>query len=518
MILLALRAKQRRSEPETEDESGGPKGSFEPPRRMSDHDSFESTHDTSELVESYLNESSPTIEVKDFESILERLRAEGEFTTHQIKTIARQLTIVRSERDVHSDQRDVFPTGHLIGHYVVQSLINQGSAGHIYMARDTRNDDLVAVKVMKNVKLSERFLREMRLVLKLAHPNIVVAREVSDIDGLPYLVMELLDGPDLHAYVRRNGPVPWKKTCHWILQAARALEHADGRGLTHRDVKPDNLILHNGNRLKLADLGLATRKTDTLNNQNRFETHDGTIGGTLAFMSPEQARSLTNADARSDIYSLGATWFYLLAGKPMLKGTSISEQLTALLVDRDFESFQLCPAPEEVLAVLQQMLRYDPKDRFTGWRDVIDALVDIAESANTIAEPSVRVLLVEDDADDFLITSRILAKINKTVTIDEASSLQQATRQLDQNPYDVVLLDLELPDSSGIETARHVMGVRKNTPVIVLSGTSDPAVAKACKELGVDAYASKNDLSAHELERTVFVALSRKAPLADESD
>ncbi|QDT09544.1 protein kinase domain-containing protein [Planctomycetes bacterium K23_9] len=449
-----------------------------------------------------------SLEATEVEELVQTIGVAGDFDQDQLQLIDDSLKRAVFKRE--SDVADLLPPGSQVGQYTIEKLLNQGGGGRVYVASHNESDQLVALKILKSRKLDSRFRREMSLVQKLAHPNIVVAYEVDEHCGVPYIVMELLSGTDLHAHVRDEGPVPYVTSLNWMLQAARALSHADERGLTHRDVKPGNLIQHRDNVLKLTDLGLAVFKTADRDSLSNCITRDAAVVGTLEFMAPEQAKSLASADVRSDIFGLGATWYYLLAGHSHLSGSNLKEQLTALLVDRNFIPIKDGLIPPRAMKILERMTAYDPADRFQAWDDVIAAILSLSDDSDSHNSPSVQVLLIEDNADDVVLTTRMLGEMNHSVVVHEASTLAEATELL-TGPiaFDLILLDLQLPDSMGIETVHAVRQVDSTSPLVVLSGFGDTSTGLACEAAGANAYTRKNALDVHELERIIFVTRSR---------
>ena len=449
-----------------------------------------------------------SLQSDEIDRVLSSLRVEGDFSDLQLRLLDETLRRTIFRRG--SDDADLLDPGRKLGSYTIKKLLNQGGGGRVYVAQHNPSDQLVALKVLRSRKLNSRFRREMSLVEKLAHPNIVVAYEVDEQDGVPFIAMELLSGVDLHAQIRAEGAVDYPTSLNWILQAARALAHADERGLTHRDVKPGNLILHRDNVLKLTDLGLAVLRSSERDSISEFVTQDAAVVGTLEFMAPEQAKSLASADARSDIFGLGATWFFLLEGKAQLPGKTMKDQLSALLVDRKFHVLSDNVMPANARAVIDRMIAFDPNDRFQNWSDVIEALLALSNDSDSNDSPSIRVLLVEDNADDIVLTTRMLSKMNHSVLVQEATTFAEAKDLLAQGlSFDVILADLQLPDTTNLGTVKALRACDATTPLIVLSGFSDDSIGQACIDAGADAYASKDDLTVHELERAIFITRSQ---------
>jgi serine/threonine protein kinase len=207
-----------------------------------------------------------------------------------------------------------------IGNYDVLDKIAEGGMGSIYKARHRDTGALVAIKTMPpktsgNAVLLKRFEQEFRAASKLDHPNIVRALEYGETSQSPYLVMEYVDGESLGNRIERQGRMAEDEAIRIITQVARALHSAHKRGMVHRDVKPDNVLLTTDGQAKLADLGLV-KETET--DQNLTQTGKGL--GTPHFMAPEQFRNAKNADPRCDVYSLAATLYMTVTGELPFQG------------------------------------------------------------------------------------------------------------------------------------------------------------------------------------------------------
>ncbi|WP_160168287.1 protein kinase domain-containing protein [Novipirellula maiorica] len=444
--------------------------------------------------------------------VLERLRCSERFSRSQLALVEKEIADAMAQDSQMDWSINGLPRGAEIGEYIIDGLLSEGGAGQVYRAAPVSGGDFVAVKVLRDIHLSERFRREMELVGKLAHPNIVVAYEVGEHDGMLYIVMEQLAGPDLSVYVRLNGPLSWQDSVDVILQAARALEHAHQRGLVHRDVKPGNLVRDGDRRIKVTDLGLAVLTADRdVKKARDFRTGIEMVAGTLDFMAPEQARSLSSATELSDIYSLGATWFYLLTGGSRVPGESANEKLTSLLVDKAFQKLPTENLPDALPEVFERIVAYRPDDRYQSMAEVIAALESLRPSdATASAKHAVKVLVVEDNQDDLFLTVEMLRRMNKSIVVHKAFTLEHAIRERQSHEsLDLVLLDLQLPDSSGVETVQQFRAAAPDVPIVVLTGQEDVQVGRECIEAGADNFASKNDLNAAFLERLIFITLSR---------
>jgi len=268
-----------------------------------------------------------------------------------------------------------------IGDYDLLDAIGQGGMGAVYRAVHRRMDRTVALKVLRpeisrDPVLKQRFEREVRAAAKLSHPNIVAAYDAREEDGLYCLITEFIDGDDLNAMVRRDGTLPVPETLDVILQAARGLEYAHARGIIHRDIKPANLLCDCDGTVKILDMGLARIATDGADVESTDLTSTGMVMGTAAYMSPEQARNTKNADARSDIYSLGCTLFFLLTGRPTYSGETVVDTIFAHASDpipslTNSADQTIPPAVEQLF---RRMVAKQADDRFASMTEVIAAL------------------------------------------------------------------------------------------------------------------------------------------------
>lgn len=273
-----------------------------------------------------------------------------------------------------------------LGKYEVLQHIATGGMAAIYRARDTEAGREVALKILPpdkagNQAMVVRFRREYAAASRLKHENIVQLFEMGELNETLYYAMEFVDGTDLHETIEHNGAFDPEEARQIILQAARALRLADQHGIVHRDIKPSNFLLVRKlgkPHVKLTDFGLAREMAD---DQFRV-TRTGTTVGTVDYMSPEQARDSGAADIRSDLYSLGSTWFYLVTGQSPFPEGGLGERLIRLMNDPPPDARVINPqVSDETWAVLSRLLAKDPDDRYQTPEELIDDLMTLQGKA-----------------------------------------------------------------------------------------------------------------------------------------
>jgi len=284
-------------------------------------------------------------------------------------------------------------SGTELGEYVVIRLLGTGGMGQVFKALHKRMDRFVAIKVLALNPLRapeslDRFRREMKVAASLNHPNIVTAFDAGEFREIHYLVMEYVEGETFAQLLRSHGPVAPDLAVGYILQAARGLAYAHSRGVIHRDIKPANLLLSSGGIVKILDMGIARLTADhgQLSEPSSMAaiTRTGSVLGTIDFMAPEQAEDSGQADARSDIYSLGCTLYTLIAGKLIYEADTLVKRIIAHRQDTPPSLRRARPTISPRLDhVFRRMVAKRPADRYASADELIAALENLGDPPAT---------------------------------------------------------------------------------------------------------------------------------------
>ncbi len=296
-----------------------------------------------------------------------------------------------------------------LGRYEIQRKLGSGGMGAVYLALDTNLKRLVAVKVLplekaENPTLVKRFKAEAQAAAQLTHDNIVRVFESGEADGLHYIAMEYVEGTDVQRLIKKRTRLPVRRATEIIKQVALALEHAAEASIVHRDIKPSNLLITQTGLVKLTDLGLARVMDEA---EETSITRAGTTVGTVDYMSPEQARSSKAADIRSDLYSLGCTWYHMLTGSPPFPEGSVTNKLhahaTAQIPDPRSENELV---PEAIVGVLQRLMAKKPIDRYQTVAELLEDLDAVKSSKREVRSEDLAALAsggedrIEDNFED----------------------------------------------------------------------------------------------------------------------
>ncbi|MCI0640850.1 MAG: serine/threonine protein kinase [Gemmataceae bacterium] len=269
--------------------------------------------------------------------------------------------------------------GLVLGQYRLLDQIGKGGTGVVFLAEHRQLRRRVAIKVLpgehtRDKETLQRFYREARAVAALDHPHIVQAYDVSNEGHIHYLVMEYVDGESLQTYVEKRGALPIREAAGYILQVARAMQHYHERGLVHRDIKPGNLLRDAQGSIKLTDLGIVRMFEDKEVGLTQ-QLSRGAVLGTADYLSPEQAVNCHTVDIRSDIYSLGTTFYTLLNGRPPFHDSKITQKLVDCQVREPVPLHQLSPeVPRALSSLVGRMVAKRPEDRPQTPAEVVEAI------------------------------------------------------------------------------------------------------------------------------------------------
>jgi serine/threonine protein kinase len=274
-----------------------------------------------------------------------------------------------------------------LGPYKILQPLGQGGIGMVFLAEHLSLQRKVAIKVLSTDKAKEnlcfgRFQREARAAAALDHPNIMRLYDISQQAGVHFLVMEYVEGTDLHSFMGESGALHYVQAVQYIAQAAAGLQHAHEKGFVHRDIKPSNLMVTKEGTIKILDMGLAR---SFLNEEDKLTEEFGEeakIAGTVDYVSPEQSLGML-VNERSDIYSLGVTLFNLITGHPPYRGTK-TQKLAQHQMAEPPRLDKINPAvPPELSDVLAKMMAKKPSDRYQSMGDVIRVLTTWSSRSNT---------------------------------------------------------------------------------------------------------------------------------------
>lgn len=261
------------------------------------------------------------------------------------------------------------------GNYIIEKELGQGGMGTVYLAKDTGLNRNVALKILRadlshDPEFSRKFLEEVEVTASLAHPNIIRVFTLGEHEGRLYLVMEHLDEPSLEQKMDAEGKISERQVLEIGIGIASALQFAfDETGLIHRDIKPGNILFGRGKIPKLADFGLAAGARSVLGNQDE-------IWGTPYYVPPERLMR-KNEDPRSDMYSLGATLFHAISGRPPFEASSAEDVARRHLMDRppSLRSFAMT-ANEQTVYTIDKCLQKKSENRWPSYAEFISHLQD----------------------------------------------------------------------------------------------------------------------------------------------
>lgn len=269
------------------------------------------------------------------------------------------------------------------GRYEIQEVIGVGGMAVVYKAYDTIDDKIVAVKILKeeflaNEEFRRKFKNESKAIAILNHPNIVKVYDVSFGERIQYIVMEYIDGITLKEYINNQGYIRWKEAVHFEMQILQALQHAHDKGIIHRDIKPQNIILLQNGNIKVTDFGIARfARSDTKTMTN------GAIGS-VHYISPEQARG-DYTDERADLYSAGVVLYEMITGKvPFNADSAVSIAIMQLQKEAQLPSKINTSIPVGLEQITMHAMQKNPRERYQSAAEMLMDLKEIVENPNTV--------------------------------------------------------------------------------------------------------------------------------------
>ena len=402
----------------------------------------------------------------------------------------------------------------------------------MWRAEDTRLLRPVAIKILSerianDPEWKARFLREARTIAQLNHPNIATIYSIEQEADKLFIAMELVEGESLAAVLARGALEP-VEAVRIIRQVAEALAEAHDKGIVHRDIKPDNIVV--GKRgVKVLDFGIAKQITST--GQTPTITQAGLIVGTPFYMSPEQALGRP-VDVRSDLFSVGVVLYEALAGKRPFEGESVTETMMNIIMQEPLDVSHVVPkVPPSLAEIVNRALQKKPERRFGSAGEMLDALakVDFKQApaakpaqkppkvdSPTVALPSApqpaetpipgqRALIADDDPVTRYLIANILGQ--RRIAFDEAANGADAVKQLKAHEYTLVFLDLLMPRIDGWGVIDWLRRSKTKQPrIFIVTGVKDQSLSVADREL-VSGVIYK-PLNPTEVERVVQQSVS----------
>jgi serine/threonine-protein kinase len=274
--------------------------------------------------------------------------------------------------------------GRKIDEYQIESLLGKGGMGSVYKGLDTILRRPIALKVLapglaEDPEAIKRFEREARIIAEINHPNIAQVFRIGKVDGLPYYVMEYIEGKSLQQILAEEGRLTGSRSVKIILEAARGLKAAAERNIIHRDIKPANIMVTESGGVKVVDFGIAKAFSD-----DTFKTATGLLLGTPRYMSPEQGRGAA-VDLRADIYSLGATFYHMVTGVPPFDSDNPITLIQKHVTEPVRSVTELNPnVPEKICNIIYAMLAKTPADRIQDYAQLILGLEAASGHATTL--------------------------------------------------------------------------------------------------------------------------------------
>jgi serine/threonine protein kinase len=260
--------------------------------------------------------------------------------------------------------------GLVLGPFQVLAPLGKGGMGNVYLSRDSRNRNLVALKVLPPKRAKEedrlrlRFQREMSLSRMLDHPRLAHSYDAGVCHTVHYIAMEFIPGQSMFKMVSSSGPLPVARAARLFAEVTEGLEHAHSQGLIHRDLKPSNIIVTPNDHAKVLDMGLAIIQGEVANDRT-IVGGQGYVVGTMDYLAPEQAEDAFNVDGRADIYSMGCSLYYVLTGRPPFPGGNALQKIMRHYTEEPMPVEQVNPKiPREFGVIVRKMMAKKVAERY----------------------------------------------------------------------------------------------------------------------------------------------------------
>jgi serine/threonine protein kinase len=337
-----------------------------------------------------------------------------------------------TQRPAHPEDIGNGIRGRHLAHFELIEPIGVGGMAAVLRARDTQLDRMVALKILPPEMAADpenvlRFHQEARSAAKLDHENIARVFFCGEDQRLHFIAFEFVEGDNLRTILERRGRLPVSECLHYLVQVTAGLIHAARRGVVHRDIKPSNIIITPNGRAKLVDMGLARCLEPQ---EDRGLTQSGVTLGTFDYISPEQALEPRDADVRSDIYSLGCTFYHMLTGRPPVPEGTAAKKLHHHQHVKPTDPRQLVSGlPDEAAVILDRMMAKSPRDRYQTPEDLLQALLAAVQNLGTSQEMTEGVIAVETELPNrpagrplLLVAVAALAVVGLILLLDQTPS------------------------------------------------------------------------------------------------
>lgn len=282
--------------------------------------------------------------------------------------------------------------GFFIASYKLIDRLGSGAMGHVYLAEHNMIRRRVALKILpgkfsQNPIARQRLEQESRALGSIDHPHVVKLYDAGQYRGLYYLAMEFIDGIDLQRLVEANGPLSPEKAAEYVCQAAQGIAQIHDAGLVHRDIKPSNLCVNRAEQIKVLDLGVARLSEDE--DSSMTIAHKQQLLGTIDYLAPEQALDSHGVDHRADLYSLGCTLYFLLAGEPPFSGGSQAERILMHQIRQPTPLPSIRPeVPESLWRLCEWLMAKQPYERPSSAREVSQAFSNWLQAQDDLEDES----------------------------------------------------------------------------------------------------------------------------------